>query len=122
MEQSCSLNNFPSEEYARAYLETVRWGEEKFCPHCNNNKIDTIYKLSGKSHREGLYSCGACRKQFTVTLGTIFEGSHLELHKALTILFFALSSKSMSILNLKKELKIGSYKSAYNLAKKNKAM
>ena len=69
-----------SEEEARAYLETLVWPNGPVCPHCDNK--DNIYELNGKGHRNGLYMCGACRKQFTVTVGTIMEDSHIPLGQA----------------------------------------
>ena len=55
------------------------WPEGPVCPKCG--ATDRIYELKGKTARPGLRKCGHCRKQFTVTVGTIFERSHVPLHK-----------------------------------------
>ena len=60
---------------AREYLEAVRWPVGPFCPHCGDT--ENTCKLTGKSHRPGLHYCRSCRKQFTVTVGTLFERSHI---------------------------------------------
>ena len=78
---------------ARKYLESVRWPDGAFCPHCGVCEQKYITKLTGKSHREGLYQCKACRKQFTVTVGTLFERSKIPLNKWLLATFLLSSSK-----------------------------
>ena len=77
-------------EAARAYIEAQRWPDGPFCPHCGEAERVTL--LKGKSTRPGLYACAACRKHFTVMVGTIFEGSHLPLNK--WVLAFYLSGAS----------------------------
>ena len=75
---------FSDEDSARAMLESLRWPDGAVCPHCGG---DNPYKLTPKATskrpgRKGLYKCRACRKQFTVTVGTIFEGlahSHFQM-------------------------------------------
>ena len=61
------------EDAARAYLEAKLWPEGPVCPHCGI--IGEAFKLAGKTTRKGLWKCSACREPFTVTMGTIFEGS-----------------------------------------------
>src|SRR5260370_18251693 len=65
----------------RTLLESLRWPNGPVCPHCKNDGNEkAIYKLNskaGSSTRAGVHKCGACRKQFTVTVGTIFEDSHV---------------------------------------------
>jgi len=82
------LNN---EDEARNYLERVRWPNGPVCPHCGENK--KIYRLKGDKTRLGLLKCGHCRKQFTVTVGTLFERSHIPLHKWLQATYLLCSSK-----------------------------
>jgi transposase-like protein len=68
---------------------------------------------STKPVRKGVYKCKDCRKQFTVTVGTIFEGSHIPLHKWLmAIHFLCASKKGMSSHQLHRLLGI-TYKSAW---------
>ncbi len=93
---------FYDEAAAFEYVESILWPEGPVCPHCGG--MDKAYKLKGvrtkpsKKHpkgkeRHGLYKCGHCRKQFTVRIGTIFEESHIPLHKWLQAIFLMCSSK-----------------------------
>ena len=97
MKKNNDYQNFANltDNEARAMLEKIRWPEGAVCPHCG--AIDP-YKLTPKASsksgvREGVYKCSACRKQFTVTVGTIFEGSKVKLGKWLAVIHLACSSK-----------------------------
>src|SRR3954453_21707667 len=70
---------FTDETAAREHLEAQRWPDGPICPHCG--AIENITKLQGKAHRPGLYRCNGCKKQFTATVGTVYERSHIPLHK-----------------------------------------
>ncbi len=72
--------HFHNEEAAFAYVEAHLWPEGPVCPHCGNCDDKRIGRLSGKSSRPGLRKCYACRKTFTVRIGSIFEDSHFPLH------------------------------------------
>ena len=90
-----------TEDEARTYLERIRWPNGPVCVKCGN--VD-VTKLKGKSHRHGLYKCKGCRKQFTVTVGTIFERSHVPLRK--WVMAFHLmcgAKKGISSLQLKRQ-------------------
>jgi transposase-like protein len=76
---------------ALAYLEATLWPGGPTCPHCG--ATDRIYTLKGKSTRPGVRKCGHCRKPFTVTVGTIFERSHVPLRKWLQAICLMTSSK-----------------------------
>lgn len=68
-----------TEEKCREYLEELRWHGEPVCPHCGSiSKYH--YKLTQNGTFKGLYKCKDCRKRFTVTIGTMFEGSHIPLY------------------------------------------
>ena len=82
---------FTDADAARAHLEAQRWADGVTCPHCGG--LDRIKKLEGKSHRPGLFQCGDCRKQFTVTVGTVFERSKVPLNKWLLATYLMASSK-----------------------------
>ncbi len=69
---------FHDDDVARAHLEAQHWPNGRVCPHCEANQIT---KLEDKAHRTGLYQCNACRKQFFVTVGTVFEDSKIGLAK-----------------------------------------
>lgn len=98
---------------AAAYLESLRWPNGPVCPHCNESERKP-YKLKHKTRR--LWKCAACRKQYTVTVGTIFEGSHIPLNKWLLAFNLLCSSKKgMSAHQLHRMLGV-TYKSAWFMA------
>jgi len=80
-----------NEEAAYAYVEARIWRNGRACPHCG--VFDRSGPLNGKSTRIGTYKCYACRKPFTVKIGTIFEDSHLPLHLWLQAFVLMCSSK-----------------------------
>jgi transposase-like protein len=73
-------SHFHNEEAAFEYVEAHLWPEGPVCPHCGNCDGKRIGRLTGKSSRPGLRKCYACRKTFTVRIGSIFEDSHFPLH------------------------------------------
>src|SRR5437016_13031031 len=75
-----SAPHFHNEEAAFAYVEAELWPNGPVCPHCGNVDAAKIGRLQGKTSRPGLWKCYACRKQFTVRIGSIFEDSHFPLH------------------------------------------
>lgn len=86
------------ETKARELLESWRWPHGPVCPHCGNAGEKSISKLeaqgtSRRGVRRGVYFCGACRQQFTVTVGTVLERSHVPLSKWLMALSLLCSSK-----------------------------
>src|SRR5512134_3043343 len=85
--------HFQDAEKARKYLEALRWPNGPICPHCGT--IGEHWKLEGKKHRPGLWKCSEnrCRKQFSVTVGTVFERSHIPLNIWLQAFFLLCSSK-----------------------------
>src|SRR5689334_18779353 len=106
-----------SDEHARATLEKLRWPNGPVCPKCGGADP---YKLTprkpGAKTRKGLYKCRACRQQFTVTVGTIFEDSHIPLGKwVMAIQLLCASKKGMSAHQLHRMLKIN-YRSAWFMA------
>jgi len=105
-----------TEEQARGFLEALRWPSGPVCPHCGALDRTTPLPENG-TVRAGLYQCNDCRGQFTVTVGTIFEDSHIPLGK--WVLAFGLmcaSKKGISALQLQRNLGLGSYKSAWFMA------
>lgn len=109
-----TAKHFHDEEAAFAYVEAHVWPEGRVCPHCGT--VDQSGALKGKSTRMGVYKCYACRKPFTVKVGTIFEASHIKLHIWLQAIFLLSSSKKgMSANQLHRTLGI-TLKSAWFLA------
>ncbi len=87
---------FTDDKKARLYLEKVRWPNGPICPHCGSNEKHYSLKSkedSKKPVREGVWKCKKCRKQFSVTVGTVFEKSHIPLNKWLFATFLICSSK-----------------------------
>ncbi|MHB8204195.1 MAG: IS1595 family transposase [Desulfomonilaceae bacterium] len=103
-----------TEDEAREYVESVLWPHGPICPHCGEKKS---WEIRGESVRSGLYKCGACLKQFTVTVGTIMHGSHLSIRQWVIAFHLMTSSKKgVSALQLQRNLGLGSYKTAWFLA------
>jgi transposase-like protein len=103
---------FTDETKAREWLEARVWPQGPICPHCGATG-DDVTKLEGKAHRAGLYQCSGCREQFTVTVKTVFERSHIPLTKWLAALFLLTASKKgISAHQVHRSLGI-SYKSAW---------
>ena len=88
------FERFPDEESAKKYLEEKRWGNKPVCPFC------------GKRHGvEGYFECGECGKVYTVRTGTIFERSHVPLHKWIFAFYLVVTSrKGISSMQLSKEI------------------
>jgi transposase-like protein len=82
---------FRDEEPAYAYVESIIWENGRFCPHCG--VVGRSGSLKGKSTRIGTYKCYACRKPFTVKIGTIFEKSHVPMHIWIQAMHLICSSK-----------------------------
>ncbi len=94
---------FQDDAKARAWLEAELWPNGPVCPHCGVVSEATLIK--GKSHRPGLYQCNACRRPFTVTVGTLSERSHIPLHKWLQATHLMMASKKgMSSLQIHRML------------------
>lgn len=102
---------FSDETAAREYLEATRWPDGPVCPHCREKH--RVKSLVGKSYRPGLRLCLACRKQFSVTVGTVFERSKVPLHKwLLATHMLASSKKGMSAHQLHRSIGV-TYKTAW---------
>jgi transposase-like protein len=104
-----------NEEAARKHFEALRWPDGPVCPFCG--VIDDATELKGKSHRPGLYKCHGCQKPFTATVGTLYERSHIPLHKwLLATHLMAASKKGISAHQLWRMLGFGSYRTAWFMA------
>jgi transposase-like protein len=86
-----SAAHLQSEQAAYGHVEALLWPNGPVCPHCG--VIGRAYTLKGKATRIGLRKCAACRKQFTVKIGTIFEDSHVPLTKWLQAFHLLCASK-----------------------------
>jgi transposase-like protein len=111
--------HFQDPDKAREYLEAKRWPDGPVCPHCGiiGEAIRLETAEGTKTHaRRGLLNCRACRKQFSVTVATIFEDSHIPLNKWLMAFhLLCASKKGMSAHQLHRMLGV-TYKSAWFMA------
>jgi transposase-like protein len=105
---------FRAEEAAYAKLEAVLWPQGPECPHCG--AVDDAHKIEANLKakvRHGLYRCNSCAKQFTVTVGTVFESSHIPLHKWMQAAYLLNSSKKgISAKQIERTLQV-TYKTAW---------
>jgi transposase-like protein len=107
-----SAAQFRDDEAAREYLEKLRWPAGTVCPHCG------VIGHSYKTPTPGRYRCAEkeCRKDFTVTVNTPMERSHIALHKWLQAFHLMCSSKKgVSAHQLHRTLSI-TYRSAWFMA------
>ncbi len=89
---------YPDEASARTYIESRRWPNGAICPSCDEAARITTRK-------NGFYRCNACKKDFTVRTGTIFERSHIPLHKWIYAMYLLMTArKGISSLQLGKEI------------------
>lgn len=114
---------FFDDDKAREFLEAKRWPDGPICPHCG--EVDNAYRLSPKPSkkdkhvRKGVWKCGGCREQFSVTVGTVFEHGRVSMSKwLLAIHLMCASKKGMSAHQLFRMMqtfygKKGSYKTAW---------
>jgi transposase-like protein len=94
---------FLCEEAAFEYVEARLWPNGPVCPHCSETA--RIGRLRGKTTRPGLRKCYACKKPFTVRMGTIFEDSHLPLHLWLQVIhLFCCSKKGIATRQIQRML------------------
>lgn len=100
------LELLPTDEACRVYLEQIRWNGTPTCAHCG--LVDEgAYKLKAKGVFKGMYKCKGCDKRFTVTVKTMFEGSHMPLRKWFIALYiFSAHKKGISSYQLSRDLGI----------------
>jgi transposase-like protein len=106
---------FTNEDEARKVIEASRWPNGVTCPCCG--LPDRVKALGGNSMGPGWYHCAQCREKFTVRTGTLYERSHIPLHKWLLATHLLTSSKKgMSAHQLYRMMGFGSYKTAWFMA------
>ncbi len=111
--------NFSNEDDAREFLESKLWPDGPICPNCG--VIGDAYKLEPRKGskspvRKGVWKCRGCDKQFSVTVNTIFEDSHIPLHKwMMAIHLMCASKKGISAHQLHRMLGLG-YRAAWFMA------
>ncbi|HEU0119508.1 MAG TPA: IS1595 family transposase [Bryobacteraceae bacterium] len=102
-----------TEEQARRYLESLRWPEGPACPHCGATECKRLRHRQDSTARPGLWRCAGCRRQFTVTVKTIFDGSKLPLLIWLrAVALLCARPKGIPVRQLQEELAV-SYRGAW---------
>jgi transposase-like protein len=106
---------YTDDDAAREHLEGLLWPDGPVCPRCG--VLNEATKLKGKSTRPGVWNCRPCDKPFTVTVGTIYERSHIPLSKwVYATHLMASSKKGISASQLHRMLDFGSYRTAWFMA------
>jgi hypothetical protein len=108
---------FHDEDAAREHFQALRWPHGPVCPHCGT--VDNATEMKGRTTRAGLFKCKSkeCRKPFSATMGTLYERSHIPLHKWLLATHLMCASKrGVSAHQLYRMLGFGSYKTAWFMA------
>ena len=102
---------FHDEAKATAHLESSRWPDGAFCPHCGSTRVR---RMEGKT-QAGMFLCNDCRDKFTVRTGNVMERSHVPLHKwLLATHIMAASKKGMSASQMARMIGV-TYKTAWFL-------
>src|ERR1700692_15872 len=106
---------FHNDEAAAAHFEAMRWPDGPYCPLCGG--FDRVKPTTTPNKAHGSwYHCGACRRRFSSTMGTVCERSHIPLTKWLLAMhLMAASKKGMSAHQLHRMLGV-TYKSAWFMA------
>lgn len=98
------------EEAATDLIESIRWASGRVCPFCGYARS---FRLNVKGIKRRRYKCSGCRKQFTVSVGTIFEDSHIPFGKWIYVIYqMCIAKKGVSAKQLQRELGIA-YRSAW---------
>jgi transposase-like protein len=104
------MKNYNCDEDCRAYLETLRWPNGPVCAKCGGKDIT---RIGGRSE---VLRCKECEHQFTVTVGSVFQDSHLPLTKWFMATYLICEAKKgISALQIQRTLGIGGYKTAWHL-------
>jgi transposase-like protein len=120
MKSELDVPQFANEDAAFAYVEAQIWPAGPVCPHCGT--VDQATRMQGKTTRKGLWNCRACRKPFTVRIGTVFESSHVPMRVWLQAIYLVCSSKKgISTRQLQRTLG-GSMKTAWFLGHRIREM
>lgn len=82
-------DKFPTQEACLAHLEQIRWGEQPNCPYCSS--VNKIYRH--KEAEKVRWQCGECTRSFSVTVGTIFHHTHVDLQKWFLLISLMLNAK-----------------------------
>jgi transposase-like protein len=105
-----------TKEESITLLEKIRWNGQPTCPYCGSIKA-TVYKTN---HR---YHCNSCFTAYSVTVGTLFHKTHVDLDKWFkAIKLIVKKSPNMSNRNLAKEIGVNKNTANMMISKISKAM
>jgi len=94
---------WPTHQDCIAHLEQVRWGDAPECPYCKSNKISK----HTEKNRQSRWQCSLCRKSFTVTVGTLFHNTHVDLQRWFLLISLMFSSKKgLSAMQASRQIEI----------------
>jgi len=106
------IDQFPDEQACWEYLKRVRWPEGFVCPRCRGRRASFL-------ETRRLWQCRRCRKQVSLTAGTVLQGTRVPLRKwFLAIFFMARHKQGISALQLQRDLGLGSYQTAWTMLHK----
>lgn len=93
---------FPDDDTAEQWFIKSRWADGVTCPHCDSDNIK-----AGASHKTMPYRCNACKKRFSVKVGSVMEGSNIGYQKwAVAIYLVVTSLKGVSSMKLHRDIKV----------------
>lgn len=96
---------FPTKESCIEHLETVRWKGKPHCPYCKSERVSKHTEQDRRSR----WQCSLCRKSFSVTVGTIFHNSHVDLQRWFLLISLMFSAKKgLSALQAARDLEMRS--------------
>lgn len=86
---------WPTEDDCLAHLEQVRWGERPLCPYCGAERI-SHNRDATRTATASRWKCQRCLKSFSATVGTIFQGTHVELQRWFALIAMERAKVSVS--------------------------
>ena len=111
------IEMFDTEEKAESWFVGQRWPDGPICPFCDSDQVS-----SRPSRKPQPYRCRTCRKDFSVTTGTLLHRTHLPLSKwAVAFYLFATNLRSVSGMKLHRDLGI-TQKTAWYMAHRIRQM
>jgi transposase-like protein len=99
-----------------SYLEQIRWGDKPQCPYCSSTNSSAI-------KNEGRYRCNTCFTSYSVTVGTLFHKTRVDIEKwvcAINLIYN--SEKSVSVRQLAKEIDVNKNTASSMISRIRKAM